>query len=599
MILYAGQLIAHRYEIIEEIGSGGMSIVYRAKDNKLSRDVTFKVLREEHVENPDFIGRFATEARAIASLSHPKIVNVYDVGHEGDIHYIVMEYVRGSTLKDLIQKRAPFSNSVMLGVANQIATALKHAHSCGIVHRDIKPQNILVMPNGMVKVADFGIAVSAQASSRRRDDYDDEESTLGSVHYISPEQACNDPVDARSDLYSLGICMFEMMTGELPFDGDNAEDIALMHMERALPNMKRKNPQIDEFVRSIIIKLASKQPASRYQNAGELLIDIQDALENLVELGESDSERPTEEDYESDYRGYTVGAKAAARPKRKPGKNTKAKSKILTKGRNAMKERLVIFGAIASAVLIFALIISLLIVIFNNEPTYVQVPDIIETDQNDARSELESLGLVMNILHHEPSQEVNQGYILRMNYIAGGNVHVGTIVEVIVSSGPELIEVPDITKQSLQYAVRMIESLEINLQERSSEYNSEIPQNHIISQSPVAGEMVSPGTTIFVTISDGDEIIMATVPDLSGLRENEARQRLVEVGLRPGTVSSAESSSPVGIVIGQNMSPGRSVHENTAVNFVVSSGAVMYSPTPTPPTQMAEATPTPTPEPTP
>ncbi|MCL2171111.1 MAG: protein kinase, partial [Defluviitaleaceae bacterium] len=294
MILNPGQIIAFRYEIIEEIGSGGMSIVYRARDTKLFRDVSLKVMRPEHMESEEFIDRFHTEARAIASLNHANIVNVYDVGNEDGINFIVMEYVDGSTLKELINKKAPFNDISMLGVANQIAIALAHAHEAGIVHRDIKPQNILVMNTGVVKVTDFGIAVSARANARRNSE-DDHGTTMGSVHYISPEQACNDPVDPRSDLYSLGIVMYEMMTGDLPFDGESAEDIAAMHIETKLPDLRQFNPETDEAVIRLIKTLTNKLPERRYQTAAEAAAIMQMAMTNSANTPDAPEAEPIAE----------------------------------------------------------------------------------------------------------------------------------------------------------------------------------------------------------------------------------------------------------------------------------------------------------------
>ncbi|MDR2904168.1 MAG: protein kinase, partial [Clostridiales bacterium] len=238
MVLTSGQLISNRYEIIEKIGSGGMSIVYRAKDTKLDRFVTFKVLRHEHITDEEFSERFKIEARAVARLSHPNIVNVYDVGNEDDVNYIIMEYIEGLTLKELITKKAPFSNDEILGVAIQINDALAHAHANGIVHRDIKPQNILVTNKGTIKVTDFGIALTVNSNTISVGN-----NTLGSVHYISPEQARGGFIDAKSDLYSLGIVMYEMATGELPFDGESSVAVALMQINEPMPDLTEINPE--------------------------------------------------------------------------------------------------------------------------------------------------------------------------------------------------------------------------------------------------------------------------------------------------------------------------------------------------------------------
>ena len=270
-----GAIISNRYEIIEQIGSGGMSIVYKARDRKLGRVVAIKILRAEYVKDMEFIKRFDIEARSAASLIHANIVNVYDVGHENSLHYIVMEYVDGVTLKELIKEHAPFDNDEILGVAIQIASALGHAHKNNIVHRDIKPQNILVMPKGIIKVADFGIAKASSAKTITVAN-----NAMGSVHYFSPEQAKGGYVSFKSDIYSLGLVIFEMATGKLPFDGDTPVAVAIKQINEELPSIKKFNDNISDRIEKIVSRATEKFASRRYENIEKMENDLKRALAN-------------------------------------------------------------------------------------------------------------------------------------------------------------------------------------------------------------------------------------------------------------------------------------------------------------------------------
>jgi serine/threonine-protein kinase len=275
MVLNEGEIVSQRYEIQQKIGFGGMAIVYKALDLKLNRQVTMKVMREEYAADEDFIRRFQKEAHAAASVTHQNLVNIYDVGAEGLLHYIIMEYVDCYTLKDLIKKKAPFTNEETLGVAIQISAALVHAHNNKIIHRDIKPQNILITPDGTVKVTDFGIArVPSDATQTVTS------KTMGSVHYFSPEQARGGYTDGKSDIYSLGIVMFEMATGQIPFDGDTAVAVAMKQINEELPDIKAINPNISESITKIIYKATEKQSIKRYATMEAMSNDLKRALTN-------------------------------------------------------------------------------------------------------------------------------------------------------------------------------------------------------------------------------------------------------------------------------------------------------------------------------
>jgi len=566
MILEIGRVIADRYEIIEEIGAGGMSRVYRAVDKKLHRNVTLKVLREEFVSDINFLNRFEIEARAIASLNHANIVNVYDVGKEDDVNYIVMEYIHGKTLKELILEKAPFSNESMLGVASQIAAALIHAHENGIIHRDIKPQNILCMPNGIVKVADFGIA---RSHNSRRDN--DEFSTMGSVHYISPEVACSDPIDFRSDLYSLGIVMYEMMTGELPFDSDNSDEVATAHVEAPFPNVRKKNPEILPIVREIIVRLTNKQPFRRYQSANSLYHDIQRAI---MECTSSEPRISA-----THIAGSEQNLDAPpVRPR--PAGRTTARSQ-----QDRRKERFILLGGVATAVVVIALIVWLISPFGNGDNGYnglqlVSVPELVALELDAAQEQIEALGLELIVAGSEHHNDIPEGHITWANFDLDAQVEPGTVVEVLLSlgvAGVADVAVPDITGMHLDEAASLFIGLPINLNEEHTyfEFHDSVPNQHIISQSPASGEMVTHGSTITITLSRGPQPVMITVPSILGMDESQARSALIQAGFLIGNVTSQEHLLySAGTVIHQSISQGSERPPATSVDFIVSLGII-------------------------
>ena len=564
MILNNGTVVANRYEILEEIGVGGMSRVYRAIDKKLHRNVTFKVLREEFIGDENFVNRFEIEARAIASLNHPNIVDVYDVGSEGDINFIVMEYIHGKTLKDLILEKAPFTNETMLGVTSQITAALIHAHENGIIHRDIKPQNILCMANGVVKVADFGIARSHN-SRKKNDDF----STMGSVHYISPEVACSDPIDPRSDLYSLGIVMYEMMTGELPFDSDDPEQISVAHIEAQFPSPGKKNPEILPIVREIITRLTKKQPFRRYQSANSLYNDIQRAIMECT--------TDNEENIDTYSRHETNRTPA----NRTPRLSTKSPA-------DRRRERFVIIGGVTTAVIVliglFWIVTSLLLNSGDDSLT-VTVPVLVGTELDAAMASAERVGIILTVAGTEYHEEIPEGFITEANAAAGAQVEPGAEIAVLVSLGPPpatTVEVPDVVGMNLDAAVQMIIAMGgVNFSDAQTahEPSSTVPQNHIISQYPAPGTIVDIGTTISIIVSAGDEIRMIPMPNIIGLDEQEARGRIAQSGLTIGTTTSQHHPLyPSGIVISQSVTEGTMRIPGSSVDFIVSLGVFVPPP---------------------
>ncbi|MCL2575023.1 MAG: Stk1 family PASTA domain-containing Ser/Thr kinase [Defluviitaleaceae bacterium] len=561
MILSIGSIISGRYEILEQIGSGGMSYVYRALDTKLQRDVTFKVLREEYVTDANFLARFDTEARAVASLNHPNIVNVYDVGREDDIKYIVMEYVHGKTLKELINERAPFSNEIMLGVAEQITLALVHAHENGIVHKDIKPQNILVMSNGTVKVTDFGIA--DDKNSRRA--IVEEGSTMGSVHYISPEAASSAEVDPRSDLYSLGITMFEMMTGVLPFDSEDVDEIPVMHMEAPLPSITKFNPQTLPKVREIIVKLTSKATYKRYQSANSLYKDIQQAIHECAKYQQLEAgDEGGGERYQARHQNDTP---APRKPQPRPRKTEKDK----------LRDKIFITGGIAAAVVVLVglgFLISWIVGLFGDDDTDMVFVPMLDGMHIDA---VRDLGLTLDE-SFEYSDDVGFNYIIWSSIVEAGYMEIGANVEVVISQGSEddqRITVPDITGLSITAARDIITNLGLQLNEEEAIFSLTVPENHIISQNPAYPEEVPFGTAIYIVWSLGQETQMATVPNLISLTQLQAQSQILAAGLTLGEVSVEQDAVfPAGTVIRQSVPANQLRHNGTAIDITISNGNI-------------------------
>ena len=552
MVLQQGRIIAERYEIIEKIGSGGMSVVYRAKDLKLDRYVTFKVLRAEHLENEAFIRRFIVEARAVASLNHPNIVNVYDVGQEGDINYIVMEFIDGVTLKELIVKKAPFDNVETLGVAIQIASALSHAHKSGIVHRDIKPQNVLVTASGTVKVTDFGIARSINAQTQTISG-----STMGSVHYFSPEQAKGGYVDDKSDLYSLGIVMFEMATGALPYDGEESVAVALMHVNDPLPDMVELNPYISKSVESIILRLTQKAAAARYGSADKTLSDLRMAItkpDMIMGLADADEEDADIEDADE----------------------TEAPAGFLVRFKIEL-------AAIATAIVIIVILIFAVRPLFSRPQTdFVKIPNLVGLTYEAAVERAANARLDTEILEQRYDEDAEAGIVLKQNYAVDGNLEPGDVIGIVISLGPQREVVPNVTNIELSVAESRLSQTSFGF-EVEYEYSTDTAFGIIISQEPAAETLAVPGEKIVLTVSRGTKLEQVIVPDLIGLTEAQAKNRLTEEGLTVGHINTGYSARYAeGLVSLQTTAAGRNVLKGTTVGFVVSLGPAPAEPSPDP-----------------
>ncbi len=614
-MLEQGKFVADRYEILAVVGAGGMSDVYKAKDHVLGRFVAIKVLKQEFAEDVNFVTKFRTEAQSAAGLEHPNIVNIYDVGSEEGFHYIVMEYVEGITLKTYIEKKRQLSYKEAISIAIQVGRGIEAAHNKNIVHRDIKPQNIMISTEGKVKVTDFGIARAATSNTIHSD-------VMGSVHYSSPEQARNGFVDGKSDIYSLGIVMYEMVTGRVPFDGDTTVAIAIQHLQEEMESPRSFVPDLPISLEKIILKCTQKSADRRYVSIGELLEDLRHALvspdEDFVVFSPAfiqDKTRMISADEVNQIREETAGihvreqemAPKQRRPLRDEDDEDEEEGGVL----NPKMEKAITIMGIVAAVIILLIVIYLAVSMFgsvkfpfggkdNQTQEDVTFPDIeasdtdMQSDTDDkkkpekekkvkmisllgkeldeARSELKEIGLELRRLGTKASDEYEEGLIAEQDIEEGKSVAEGTVIQVTVSSGPADFEMIKVTGNPAGTARDMLSAhgLEVN-PESKYEFN-ELPEGTVIRQSPEAGARVKKGDVVTLTISKGIEQVQ--VPDLRKCTEAEAAQRLLDNNLERGNnIDSAyDDTIPEGCIISQTPQAGSSVNAHSKVDYVVSLG---------------------------
>ena len=598
-------VVSDRYEIIELIGVGGMANVYCAKDLKLDRKVSFKVLKEEFIDE-EFIGKFSKEARAAARIAHVNIANVYDVGNDGNIYYIVMEYVDGYTLKDIIKTKAPFTNEEVLGISIQIANALEVAHSNNIVHRDIKPQNILVTKEGGIKVTDFGIARATTSNTITTD-------TMGSVHYFSPEQARGGYVDFKSDIYSLGIIMFEMVTGKLPFDGDGVVQLAMKHINEPLPDMKKLNKNISNSLEKIILKATTKNPDNRYSSARELNNDLKMALSDesgnfVTDNNFIDEDSPTvvikpeEMEQIKNMANKTNNDKLKDKyedkeymnkEKIKPSKPTKSVEKIsvskqtpnnkkdinnstpynIDNQNDKIIERKVTIWAVVTSLLLVGIITGFLIVWVLSGGNS-KVPDFTGKTWEEAVALAKDKEIYITNIKEDYDDTIKEGAIIEQDIKAGEKVKKGSNINVTLSLGNGQFKIEDYVGLDISEVYKKVESLDVDLKE---EYISDdkVEIGKVVKQRPEVGSSLKPNDSLTLYISKGseEEDNNVQVPYLIGLSEKEAKNKIKSEGLSVGRVSKTESDTvEEGKVIEQSIAYGEEVSEGTAISIVVSIG---------------------------
>lgn len=631
-----GMLIADRYEIVEKIGTGGMSDVYKAKDHKLNRFVAVKVLKQEFSENANFVSKFRVEAQAAAGLIHPNIVNVYDVGEEKGLYYIVMELVEGITLKKYIEKKARLSVKEAISIAIQVSMGLEAAHHNHVIHRDIKPQNIIISKDGKVKVADFGIAKAATSNTITSN-------VMGSVHYTSPEQARGGYSDEKSDIYSLGITLFEMLTGRVPFNGETTVAIAIKHIQQPMPSPCEFVPEIPHSVEQIVLKCCEKSPDRRYQSMEELIADLKESLlhpdDDFVRRVDPDQQGATRmasnRDYQNIRRGYEDDEvpEAADEPDRgemhdsprgvernrarvtqngRPVRNSRNGRDDYRNGRgdrtmrlerdelrdydgdeyeedrgSSKMEHLTTVLAIIAALLIGCIVIFLAARALGVLPGSTAgtetaataasgasvMPDVTGQDAETAKTTLTALGLDVQTVYND-SDTVASGKVISTDIKAGQPIESGKTVTMTVSAGENGIAVPNVVGLSRAEAKTKLEQtgFKVNIQEQASDT---IDEDTVISQQPTESEKAPTGSVITLTVSSGpDTTGKVQMPTVTGMSEEDALAVLTESKLKLGNVTEVTNADAnlKGLVCKQSVDAGTYVDEGTAVDVEVSKG---------------------------
>ena len=580
---YIGKMLDNRYEILERIGTGGMAIVYKAKCHRLNRLVAIKILKSDLAQNEEFRRRFNAESQAVAQLSHPNIVSVYDVSRGGDMEYIVMELIDGITLKQYMEKRVQLNWRESLHFITQIMRGLSHAHSRGIIHRDIKPQNIMVLRDGSVKVADFGIACLSDSAQTLTQE------ALGSVHYISPEQARGDRPDARSDIYSSGVVLYEMLTGRLPFEGESAVSVAIQHLS-SIPLAPREiNPDIPEQLELICMKAMAPDLEHRYQSADAMIADLEAFRKNPeVEMKFDLSDLRPEENDEPTRTIRTMPSHTVTIPVHQPERNypRRERDEDEEPRRAGSGKRGVLVGAVTVAAV--AVVIVLFKTILGSfAPAAVdqyQVPDLynmtIEEAENDPRIEgvfeIQKAG-------SEFSADVPEGHILRQDP-KKEETRKGSqlVIQVWVSAGEETGEVPDLENKSEQDARILLEKLnkEYNLEltveapEELKQFSEEITEGYVIKTEPAQGEILKKGDTVKLILSKGPDIKPVTVLPFVGMSIDSVLSQLESYKLTcdAADVEVVDSDKPGGTIVWQSPASGETVPEWTTIKFRVSAG---------------------------
>lgn len=560
--MFKGQLLNDRYEIKDTVGGGGMANVYLARDTILDRDVAIKALRMEYANDEEFIARFRREAHSATSLSHPNIVSIYDVGEEEDLYYMVMEYVDGMTLKKYIQTNGPVPVEKALDVMRQLTLAITHAHDNGIVHRDIKPQNILIHHNGQVKVTDFGIAMALSATSLTQTN-----SVLGSVHYLSPEQARGGMATKKSDIYSLGIVLFEMLTGRLPFSGQSAVSIALKHLQSETPSIKRWNPTVPQSVENVVLKATAKDPFHRYSQISELADDLETAL-SPERINEGKFLIPKEDDQEVTKAIPIITNDTF---KNSPDETIVHKTDHGRPKKNKPKKRFTAWFLSILFVLIGAGIAALFILPKWLIPEDVEVADVTGLEYVEALNELSNMNLDVE-RETMYSETVPEGYIIKSDPEAGMTVKEGSTVILYSSLGKEKIEFGNYVGEKYSQIKALLEK--DNYVVRSfTEHSDDIPEGEIIEQiQPAPGEKVIPeNTTVIFQISLGPEAVI--LQSLEGKTIDQVSKYLEENGLSIN-IESREFSDDVqeGKIISQEPAAYKAVEKGTEINVVISKG---------------------------
>ena len=543
---YLGKILDDRYELLEVIGSGGMAVVYKAMCHRLNRLVAVKILKQDIGRDAELHRRFLTESQAVAMLSHPNIVSVYDVSSSGDLDYIVMELIDGITLKDYMHQRGQLSWQEALHFGMQIASALEHAHSRNIIHRDIKPQNIMVLKDGSIKVADFGIArmLDSQNTVTRE--------TLGSVHYISPEQAKGGKVDQKTDLYSLGVVFYEMLTGRLPYDGDSAVSIAIAHIGGKCLKPREIQPEIPEGLEQIVMHAMSVKTEERYESATQILEDLeafrqdQKILFPYTHTAAEELPAATEDTREPE-------------PEQPGRENSKVGIILVTS--------FIILAFVGIAYFLYSYILKDLF----SDTEEVSAPNLVGQYYENLDEEYEKFRVTVDKWVY--SESVPYGYVISQNPAAEKTVKEGSTIQITVSQGDQEKFMPRVTDMNQSTAEQTLEAMEFELKVTVERENSSvIPTGQVIRSRPVYGEALHRGEEVILYVSSGVAVEMVTVPGLVGMDIEDALLAIDKAGLQRGTVTLKASEEPMNTVIAQSGAESSQVKPDTVINLTVSKG---------------------------
>ena len=576
-----GVVLGKRYEILGRIGSGGMADVYKGKDHKLNRYVAIKVLKSDYRTDEVFIKKFLSEAQAAAGLMHPNVVNVYDVGQDRGLYYMVMELVEGITLKDYIEKKGRLSAKETISISIQMVTGIQAAHNQHIIHRDIKPQNIIISKDGKVKVTDFGIAKMADSTTVTTN-------AAGSVHYISPEQARGGYCDERSDIYSLGITLYEMLTGRLPFDGDTPVSVAIQHISAKPMSPREIVPDIPIGLEEITMKAMASRIDQRYMNAEAMLRDLEEFRKNpQVEfhynLAAFHGAQPVPEEPTQPMDGtgtlgrrqrQPVRTRTAPPPRRYPPEKQDdyEDDDPRDRRRNLVIPIVVVVFIVAVGVFLWLTFFS---GIFDKEDT-IKVPNLLGEKLTDVLQDEEVLKQFKVVEQsREPSSEYEEGEIIRQDPEGGSSVSESKeliTINVVVSSGQETIEMINVVGDDYDVAVSRLQQMDLKVDTATKQASDTVEEGKVISSNPVKGAKVSPGDRVQLVISTGPDVKKVAVPTLTGISLDNARSIAHSAGLNIGNVSEVNSDKPAGQVIYQSVAPNTQVDEGTSITLQVSKG---------------------------
>lgn len=567
-----GYLLGDRYRIIDTLGEGGMANVYLAEDIILQRKVAVKILRLDLQKEPQTLARFQREALATSELSHPNIVMVLDVGTDHGLPYMVMEYVDGPDLKEYIRTNSPLNLGNIIKIMDQILSAMSLAHKHNVIHRDLKPQNILMDKHGNIKIADFGIAVALNQNSVTQTN-----SAIGSVHYMSPEQTRGGLVTKQSDIYSLGIILYELITGNVPFNGDSAVSIALKHAQEPIPSIRKQDPNIPQPLENVVLKATAKDPRDRYNSAKEM----KDDLDTSLEPGRANEPvfKPTHGNNDDEtiilpnFKPNRVVEKTDAENR------TQDKTADYHKNRSSFTQALRkykwwwLFVGFA-AILIIGL---MFFVLNNNKNSDIRVPDVTNLSEKKARNKLESVGLKVGKIKHRNSDSIDRGKVIETAPVAGSEIKRGRYIDLYISDGAGMVQVPDVTGDEYGIAVQKLEKLGFEVI-RENQFSSSVPPDHVISQSVAADVEVKPEqTTITLVISKGknprSKHHMIKLPDLKDYSLKQAQEFAHKHGLTLQVSSAYSSKVKKGMIISMSPAAGTQVPRGSTISVNVSEGA--------------------------